>query len=67
MMTASTSLISIPARFSATSDAALDIAITVSSFDANRRDWIPERSRIHSSLESIRSTISELGTTRDGR
>src|SRR5690242_382276 len=28
---------------------------------------MPERSRIHSSEESIRSTSSELGTTRSGR
>ena len=41
--------------------------ITDSLGPANLRDSIPERSRIHSSDESIRSTISELGMIRDGR
>ena len=34
---------------------------------AKRRSLMPERCWIHSSLESMASTSSELGTTRDGR
>ena len=48
-------------------EAATDIICTVSSGVAQRRCLMPERCWIHSSLESIASTISELGTTRRGR
>ena len=47
--------------------AATDIIWTVSSGVAQRRCLMPERCWIHSSLESIASMTSELGTTRDGR
>ena len=56
-----------PARSSASRDAATDIICTVSSGVAHRRWRMPERCWIHSSLESIASTTSALGTTRDGR
>ena len=56
-----------PACSSAAREAATDISWTVSSSVANRRCLMPERCWIHSSLESMRSTISEFGTTRDGR
>ena len=58
---------SMPARSSALREAATDIICTVSSGVAQRRCLMPERCWIHSSLESIASTTSELGTTRDGR
>jgi hypothetical protein len=58
---------SMPARSRATLEAATDIAWTVSSGPAMRRVLIPERCWIHSSLESIASTISALGTARAGR
>ncbi len=44
-----------------------DMSTTDSPSPAQRRSMMPERSRIHSSEESIRSTISELGTIRRGR
>ena len=47
--------------------AATLIATTVSSSLAHRRLAIPERVRLHSSEESIRSTISAWGTIRTGR
>ena len=56
-----------PARSRALRDAATDIIWTVSSGVAKRRCLMPERCWIHSSLESIASTISALGTTSDGR
>ena len=56
-----------PARSRAPRDAATDIICTVSSGVAKRRCLMPERCWIHSSLESIASTISALGTTREGR
>src|SRR3954452_14251579 len=40
---------------------------TVSSGVAQRRSMMPERCWIHSSLESMASTISEFGTTRLAR
>ncbi len=58
---------SMPACSRAARDAATDIICTVSCGSAKRRSLMPERCWIHSSLESIASTISELGTTRDGR
>ncbi len=48
-------------------DASTDIICTDSSGPAQRRVLIPERCWIHSSLESIASTTSELGTRRVGR
>jgi hypothetical protein len=57
----------IPASAMALPDAAMDIAATVSSGDAQWRLVIPERERIHSSDESIVSRITSLGTTRLGR
>jgi hypothetical protein len=56
-----------PASARAALDAHTDMLTTVSSGSAIRRDVMPERVRIHSSLESMRSTISELGTARRGR
>ena len=47
--------------------AATDMSTTLSSGAAQWRLSMPERSRIHSSEESIRSQISALVTTRDGR
>jgi hypothetical protein len=47
--------------------AATLMSMTLSSGAAQRRVSIPDRSRIHSSLESIFSTISALVTIRDGR
>ncbi len=44
-----------------------DMSMTDSPSPAQRRSMMPERSRIHSSEESIRSTISEFGTIRRGR
>ena len=58
---------SIPDRSSACREAATAITWTVSSGVAQRRLAMPERCRIHSSLESIASTTSLLGTTRLGR
>ena len=55
-----------PACASAAREAATDIICTVSSGAAQRRCLMPERCWIHSSLESIASMTSELGTTRDG-
>src|SRR5215217_1013244 len=43
------------------------MSTTVSSGAAKRRETIPDRSRIHSSEELIRSTSSSLVTTRSGR
>ena len=47
--------------------AATLMSMTLSSGAAQRRLSMPERSRIHSSEESMRSQISALVTTRDGR
>ena len=47
--------------------AEIDIIWMVSSGEAQRRSTIPERVRIHSSVESIMVTISALSTTRRGR
>ena len=47
--------------------AASAMSTTDSSGAANRLETMPERSRIHSSEESIGPMISELGTTRSGR
>jgi hypothetical protein len=47
--------------------AATLMSMTLSSGAAQRRLSMPERSRIHSSLESMRSQISALVTTLDGR
>ena len=44
-----------------------DMSMTDSPSPAQRRSMMPERSRIHSSELSMRSTISELGTIRRGR
>ena len=52
---------------SACREASTDIVCTVSSGAAQRRVLMPERCRIHSSEESMASTISALGTTRVGR
>ena len=46
---------------------ATDIICTVSSGVAKRRSLMPDRCWIHSSLESMASTMSALGTTREGR
>ena len=43
------------------------MSTTDSSCAAKRRSMMPERSRIHSSEESMRSQISALVTTRSGR
>ena len=51
-----------PARSIAIREASTDIIWTDSSGPAQRRDLMPERCWIHSSLESIASTTSELGT-----
>ena len=56
-----------PARSRAWRDAATDIIWMVSSGPAKRRSLMPERCWIHSSLESMASTSSELGTIREGR
>ena len=56
-----------PAISSAGRAANIDMSMTDSPSPAQRRSMMPERSRIHSSEESIRSTISELGTIRRGR
>jgi hypothetical protein len=66
-MTVSICETSIPAAAIASRAAASDIETTVSSGPAQRRDLMPERSWIHSSDESMASTISALGTTRSGR
>jgi len=58
---------SIPDRSSAIRDEATDIICTVSSGVAKRRCLMPERCWIHSSVESMASTMSALGTIRDGR
>ncbi len=47
--------------------AATLMSMTDSSGAAKRRLSMPVRSRIHSSEESMRSQISSLVTTRDGR
>ena len=60
-------LASRPARSSAIRDASTDIIWTDSSGPAQRRVLMPERCWIHSSLESIASTTSALGTRRTGR
>jgi 3-oxoacyl-[acyl-carrier-protein] synthase III len=54
-------------RLGATPAAAMDISATVSSGPAQCRVAMPERERIHSSLDSILSTISAFVTTRPGR
>src|SRR5215218_2376949 len=56
-----------PAASSACRDAVSAMSTTVSSGAAKRRETIPDRSRIHSSEELIRSTSSSLVTTRSGR
>ena len=66
-MTQSTCSGAIPARSRAERAAATLIICTVSSGLAQRRCRMPERCWIHSSLESIASTTSALGTTREGR
>ncbi len=66
-ITASTCAASRPAEARASRVAASDMSTTDSSLAAKRRLLMPERSWIHWSEESIASTISELGTTRDGR
>ena len=66
-MTASICPASSPAIARASRVACSDMSTTVSSGAAKRRLMIPERSRIHSSEESILSMTSELGTTRSGR
>ena len=58
---------STPARSRALRAAETDIICTVSSGSAQRRSMMPDRVRIHSSLESIMVTISALSTTRRGR
>ena len=58
---------SIPDRSRALRAAETDIIWMVSSGDAQRRSMIPERVRIHSSVESIMVMISALSTTRRGR
>lgn len=58
---------SMPAIAMAPLLAASAMSTTLSSGRAKRRSVMPERSRIHSSEESIASTISELGMTRSGR
>ena len=66
-MTQSICRASMPACSSAAREAATDIICTVSSGAAQRRCLMPERCWIHSSLESMASMTSELGTTREGR
>ena len=56
-----------PDRSIAIREASTDIICTDSSGPAQRRVLIPERCWIHSSLESMASTTSELGTRRVGR
>jgi hypothetical protein len=56
-----------PARSIAFREAATDIICTVSSGVANRRCLMPDRCWIHSSLESIASTMWAFGMTREGR
>ncbi len=55
------------ARASALREAASAISITDSPSPAQPRVMMPERSRIHWSLESMCSQISSLVTTRRGR
>ena len=66
MMT-STSWEASAAAARAFSAAAAAMVATVSSSPAQRRSVIPERSRIHSSDESMVWQISSLVTTREGR
>jgi len=66
-MTAPTSAGVIPAWATAFPAAASDMSMTDSSGAAQRRDSMPVRSRIHWSEESMRSQISSLVTTREGR
>ena len=66
-MTAPTCSGRMPAWAIALPAAATLMSMTVSSGAAQRRVSMPERSRIHSSEESMRSQISSLVTTRDGR
>lgn len=56
-----------PASAMALPAASTDIAVTVSSSEAQCRVEMPERERIHSSDESIFSRMTSLGTTRVGR
>ncbi len=56
----------IPACSRAWRAACSAMSMTLSSSAAQCRLMMPERSRIHSSLESILSTISEFMTTRAG-
>ena len=58
---------STPESSSARRAAATDIIRRVSSSVAQRRSSMPERWRIHSSVESMPRTTSEFGTTREGR
>ena len=66
-MTQSTWAASSPAAASASWDACTLIIWIDSSGPAHRRDLMPDRCWIHSSLELIASITSELGTTRVGR
>jgi len=56
-----------PAAARASSAARVPMSSTVSSSRAKRRDRMPDRDWIHSSLESRTSQISSLVTTRSGR
>ena len=67
MTTAPSCEASMPAAARASRAACSAMSTTDSSRAAKRRVTMPERSRIHSSEESMRSTSSELGTTRSGR
>jgi hypothetical protein len=58
---------SMPDWASALRAAATARSTTDSSGAAQRRSMMPDRSRIHSSVESMRSQISSLVTTRSGR
>lgn len=66
-MTPPMSSAEIPASAMALPAATTDISATVSSGLAQCRVAMPERERIHSSLESMFSRITSLGTTRVGR
>ncbi len=66
-MTQPTWSASMPALASALPAAATDMSTTDSSGAAKRRVTMPDRSRIHSSVESMRSQISSLVTMRAGR
>ena len=66
-MTAPTWAGVMPACATALPAAARHMSVTDSSGAAQRRDSMPDRSRIHWSEESMRSQISSLVTTREGR